>query len=67
MRVQSFATLEEAMEGINQVTPWLNAWPEKEYDPKDPNADAQGHIWVISVLRDLDADKLYLCTDGHIR
>ena len=66
MRVQGFATLEEAMEGINQVTPGLNAWPEKVYDPKDPHADARGHIWVISVCMDLDADKLYLCTDGQM-
>jgi len=67
MRVQGFKTRKEAMQCIKALPVGVNARPEKEYDPKDPNADAQGHIWVISVLRDLDADKLYLCTDGHIR
>ena len=67
LRVQSFATGEEAMEHIKVLRPRLEAQPEREYDPNDPNADREGYIWVISVLSDTNADKLYLCTDGHIR
>ena len=55
------------MEHIKVLRPRLEAQPEREYDPNDPNADREGYIWVISVLSDTNADKLYLCTDGHIR
>jgi hypothetical protein len=54
------------MERLKEFAPWLNVWPEKEYDPNDPKADAEGYVWVISVASDSKADKSYLCTDGHI-
>jgi len=41
--------------------------PERGYDPKDPNADKRGYVWVIAVTPGTDADTLYVCTDGYIR
>jgi hypothetical protein len=67
LRVDSFRTREEAIERIKELVPGLNARPEREYDPKDPNADAKGYTWVISVSSGPNADKLYLCTDGYFR
>ena len=67
MRVQGFKTRKEAMQCIKVLPVRLNARPEKEYDPKDPNADPTGHIWVVSVTSDPNDDKSYLCTDGSIR
>jgi flagellar basal body rod protein FlgC len=46
---------------------WLSLQPERVHDPEDPNADEDGTVWIISVLLQEDADKLYVCTDGCIR
>ena len=54
------------MERINDLALELNARPEKEYGPEDPNADAEGNVWVLGVSSGANAEKLYLCTDGHI-
>jgi flagellar basal body rod protein FlgC len=67
MKVVSFKTCKEAMERIEEVRPWFSIQPDRVYDPEDPNADAEGYVWVISVSLHKDADNLYLCTDGNIR
>jgi hypothetical protein len=66
MRVASFKTREEAMERIKDVQPWFSIKPDRVFDPEDPNADAEGYKWVISVSLNKDADKLYVCTDGNL-
>ena len=55
------------MERIKEMQPGLSIQPEKAYDFEDPNANTKGHLWVISVSLQEDADKLYLCTDGKVR
>jgi flagellar basal body rod protein FlgC len=55
------------MERIKEVQPWFSLQPDRVYDPKDPNANAEGYVWVISLSLHKDADNLYLCTDGNIR
>ena len=67
MQVESFKTLELAIERINGIRASLSIQPEKAYDSEDPNADETGHVWVISVSLYQDADTLYLCTDGGFR
>ena len=54
------------MERIEEVQPWFSIQADRVFDPEDPNADAEGYVWVISVSVHKDADKLYLCTDGNI-
>jgi len=66
MRVASFKTREAAMERIKEVQPRFSIKPDRVFDPEDPNADAEGYIWVISVSLHKDADKLYVCTDGNL-
>jgi flagellar basal body rod protein FlgC len=66
MRVASFKTREEAMERIKEVQPWFSIKPDRVFDPEDPNADAEGYIWVISCSLRKDSDKLYVCTDGNL-
>jgi hypothetical protein len=66
MRVASFKTREEAMEQIEEVQPRFRIKPERVFDSEDPNADAEGYVWVISVSLQRDADKLYVCTDGNL-
>jgi flagellar basal body rod protein FlgC len=66
MKVASFKTREEAMERIKDVQPWFSIRPDRVFDPDDPNADAEGYIWVISVSLHKHADKLYVCTDGNL-
>jgi hypothetical protein len=66
MRVASFKTSEEAMERIEEVLPRFRIKPERVFDSEDPNADAEGYVWVISVSLQRDADKLYVCTDGNL-
>jgi flagellar basal body rod protein FlgC len=46
--VASFGTRELAMERIKEVQPRFSIQPDRVYDPEDPNADAEGYIWVIS-------------------
>ena len=65
-KVASFKTREEAMERIKKMQPWFTIKPDRVFDPEDPNADAEGYIWVISVSLNKDADKLYVCTDGYL-
>jgi flagellar basal body rod protein FlgC len=67
VKVASFKTRKAAMEHIKEMQPWLGMQPDREYDPEDPNANAKGYVWVISVSLHKDADKLYLCADGKIR
>jgi flagellar basal body rod protein FlgC len=55
------------MERSKEVQPWFSIQPDRVYDPEDPNANAEGYVWVASVSPHKDADKLYLCTDGNIR
>jgi len=66
MRVASFKTREAAMKRIKEVQPLIIIKPERVFDSEDPNADAEGYIWVISVSLHKDADKLYVCTDGNL-
>ena len=66
MRVASFKTREEAMERIKEVQTLLSIKPDRVFDSEDPNADAEGYVWVISVSLHKDADKLYVCTDGNL-
>lgn len=67
MQIKSFRTRKEAIERINEMQFWLRVRPERVHDPEDPNADVDGTVWIISVLLQEDADKLYVCTDGCIR
>ena len=67
MQVESFKTLDLAMKRINEIRASFSIQPEKAYDSEDSNADETGHVWVISVSLNEDADKLYLCTDGGFR
>ena len=67
MQVESFKTLELAMKRIHEIRASLSIHPEKALDSEDPNADETGHVWVISVSLNEDADKLHLCTDGGFR
>jgi hypothetical protein len=62
MKVASFKTPEAAMERIKEVQPLFSIKPERVFDSEDPNADAEGYIWVISVSLHKDADKLYVGT-----
>jgi len=55
------------MERIQELALLSHAQPEREYDPEDPNTDAEGYVWVISVWSDPNTEKLYVCTDGSIR
>jgi hypothetical protein len=55
------------MKRINDIRASVSIQPEKAHDSQDPNADDTGHVWVISVSLNEDADKLYLCTDGEFR
>jgi flagellar basal body rod protein FlgC len=55
------------MERIKEMQAWFSVQPDKAYDPEDPNANAKGHVCVISVSLRKDADKLYLCMDGNVR
>ena len=57
----------ERIEEVQRVQPRFCIQPDRVYDPEDPNANAEGYVWVISVFLRKDADKLYLCTDGNIR
>jgi flagellar basal body rod protein FlgC len=66
LKVATFKTREEAMERIKELQPLFSIQPERVFDPEDPNADAEGYIWVISVSLHKDADKLYVCTDGNL-
>ena len=66
MKIATFKTREEAMERIKEVQSLFSIQPDREFDPEDPNADAEGYIWVISVSLHKDADKLYVCTDGNL-
>ena len=66
MKVASFKTCTLAMERIKEVQPWFSIQPDRVFDPEDPNADAEGYIWVISLSLHKDADKLYVCNDGNI-
>ena len=66
LQIQTFRTRQLALERIENVqTSFIR--PEKVYDPEDPNADAAGYVWVISVCTHPNADALHLCTDGYIR
>ena len=65
-QVQTFKTRAQALERIEQIQSSVIR-PAKEYDPKDPNADETGHVWIISMVRQPDGDKFYLCTDGCVR
>jgi len=67
VRVASFKTRKAAMERMKEMQPSFSMQPDREHDPEDPNANAKGYVWVISVSLDKDADKLHLCTDGNIR
>jgi hypothetical protein len=62
MKVASSKTREAAMERIKEVQPLFSIEPERVFDSEDPNADAEGYIWVISVSLHKDADKLYVGT-----
>jgi len=55
------------MKRINEIRASFSIHLEKVNDSEDPNADETGHVWVISVSLNKDADKLYLCTDGGFR
>jgi hypothetical protein len=66
LEVASFKTCEEAMKRIEEVQPRFSIKPDRVFDLEDPNADAEGHKWVISVSLNKDADKLYLCTDANL-
>jgi flagellar basal body rod protein FlgC len=66
LKIATFKTREEAMERIKEVQSLFSIQPDREFDPEDPNADAEGYIWVISVSLHKDADKLYVCTDGNL-
>jgi flagellar basal body rod protein FlgC len=67
IEVASFKTRELAIERIKEDQPGFSLQPVEEYDPEDPNANAEGYVWVISVSLHKDADNLYLCADGNIR
>jgi hypothetical protein len=67
LQIKSFRTRKEAIERINETRLRLSLQPERVHDPEDPNADRDGTVWIISVLLQEDADKLYVCTDGRIR
>ena len=54
------------MERIKELQPRFRIKPERVFDSEDPNADAEGYVWVVSVSLHKDADKLYLCTDGNL-
>ncbi len=67
IEIASFRVLEEAMERVDEMQAWFSVQPERVYDPEDPNANAAGHVWVISVSLRKDSDRLYLWSDGRIR
>ena len=67
MKVASFKIREATMGRIKEVQPWFSNQPDSVFDSEDPNANAEGYVWVISLSLHKDADRLYLCTDGNIR
>ena len=66
LQVRTFRTRQQANEHLKRIQATFIR-PEKVYDPEDPNADSNGHVWVISLSADGSADRLYLCSDGYIR
>ena len=66
LQVRTFRTRQQAIEHLKRMQATFIR-PEKVYDPEDPNADSNGHVWVISLSADGSADRLYLCSDGYIR
>ena len=67
MQIESFKTRKQAIDRIKEIQASFSIQPEKEHDPEDPNANANGYVWVISVSDHGNPDKLYLCTDGCFR
>jgi flagellar basal body rod protein FlgC len=67
VQVEAFKASKLAIERMREIQRSWRVQVEKVRDPKNPNANGHGYVWVISVTVHNNAETLYLCTDGCLR